>query len=76
MELVTEPHTFDEAENATKSASNFAKEFQLILWYLGISEANMEKGEMRVEVNISISKDKKNIRHKSGSKKFEFFQKR
>ncbi|MEK7088721.1 MAG: Asp-tRNA(Asn)/Glu-tRNA(Gln) amidotransferase subunit GatB [Patescibacteria group bacterium] len=61
MELVTEPHTFDEAENATKSASNFAKEFQLILWYLEVSEANMEKGEMRVEVNISISEDKNKL---------------
>ena len=59
MELVTEPHTFDDAEIATKITSNFAKEFQLILWYLGVSEANMEKGEMRVEANISVSEDKK-----------------
>jgi aspartyl-tRNA(Asn)/glutamyl-tRNA(Gln) amidotransferase subunit B len=50
MELVTEPviHTADEA-------MNFAKELQLLLQYLDVSNANMEKGEMRVEVNISVS---------------------
>lgn len=50
MELVTEP-VIHEAE----AASNFAKELQLLLTYLGIAEANMEKGEMRVEANISVS---------------------
>ena len=51
MELVTEPvmHTAEEAVN-------FAKELQLLLRYLGVSGANMEKGEMRVEANISVSK--------------------
>ena len=63
MELVTEPKTFDFgstkfAISPAKSASDFAKELQLILWYLGVSEANMEKGEMRVEANISISTEK------------------
>ncbi len=58
MELVTEAHTFDTAEETAKKATRFAKEFQLILWYLDVSEANMEKGEMRVEANISISPDK------------------
>lgn len=58
MELVTEPHTFETAEQAAKVAGNFAKEYQLILWYLGASEANMEKGEMRVEANVSVSPDK------------------
>lgn len=51
MELVTEPVIHD-AETAVR----FAKELQLLLQYLGIAEANMEKGEMRVEANISISK--------------------
>lgn len=60
MELVTEAHTFDNPEDAAKCASNFAKEYQLLLWYLGVSEANMEKGEMRVEANVSISPDKDN----------------
>ena len=50
MELVTEPVIHD-AETAMK----FAKELQLLLRYLGASDANMEKGEMRVEANISIS---------------------
>ena len=59
MELVTEAHTFENAEETAKKASKFAKEFQLILLYLGVSEANMEKGEMRVEANISISTDPK-----------------
>ncbi len=58
MELVTEAHTFENPEDAAKAASVFAKEYQLLLWYLGVSEANMEKGEMRVEANVSISPDK------------------
>ncbi len=59
MELVTEANTFEDNVVCAKAASNFAKEFQLILWYLGVSHANMEKGEMRVEANISISTDQK-----------------
>lgn len=58
MELVTEPNTFENDDEAAKSSSKFAKELQLILWYLGVSDANMEKGEMRVEANISVSDDK------------------
>jgi aspartyl-tRNA(Asn)/glutamyl-tRNA(Gln) amidotransferase subunit B len=52
MELVTEPviHT-------AKDAALFAKELQLLLQYLKAGDANMEKGEMRVEANISISPD-------------------
>ncbi|MDB5254224.1 MAG: gatB [Parcubacteria group bacterium] len=52
MELVTEPVIHD-----AETAGNFARELQLLLVTLGASHANMEKGEMRVEVNISISRD-------------------
>ncbi|XKT74473.1 MAG: Asp-tRNA(Asn)/Glu-tRNA(Gln) amidotransferase subunit GatB [Patescibacteria group bacterium UBA2163] len=52
MELVTEPVIHD-----AETASRFAQELQLLLRTLGVSDANMEKGEMRVEANISISKD-------------------
>jgi aspartyl-tRNA(Asn)/glutamyl-tRNA(Gln) amidotransferase subunit B len=58
MELVTEAHTFEDVELAAKTASNFAKEYQLVLQYIGASLANMEKGEMRVEANVSVSPDK------------------
>jgi aspartyl-tRNA(Asn)/glutamyl-tRNA(Gln) amidotransferase subunit B len=51
MELVTEPVIHDAA-----TAGAFSRELQLLLQTLGISEANMERGEMRIEANISISK--------------------
>ena len=49
MELVTEPDI-----TSAKHARMFAEELQLILRYLDVSEANMEKGQMRVEANISL----------------------
>ncbi len=57
-ELVTEAHTFESIDEAAKTGGAFGKEYQLLLQYLGASEANMEKGEMRVEANISISTNK------------------
>ena len=51
MELVTEP-----VLHSAKEAGDFARELQLLLRYLGIAEANMEKGEMRVEANISVQR--------------------
>ncbi len=50
MELVTEP-VIGSAEQAAK----FGRELQLLLTTLGIAEANMEKGEMRIEANVSVS---------------------
>jgi len=49
MELVTEPDIHTAAE-----AKQFGQEFQLVLRYLGVSTANMERGQMRVEANVSI----------------------
>lgn len=50
MELVTKPVIHD-AETAVR----FAKELQLLLRSLGAGLANLEKGEMRVEANISVA---------------------
>jgi len=61
MELVTEPHTFESADEAAEGAVKFAKELRLMLLYLGVAEANLEKGEMRLEPNISVTKDPKNL---------------
>jgi len=74
MELVTETHTFPSAEEAGLSASKFAKEFQLLLQYLGVSEANMEKGEMRVEANISTTDDEKKFGTKVEVKNLNSFK--
>lgn len=51
MELVTEPVIHSSAE-----VVKFGEELQLLLQYLGVAEANMEKGEMRLEVNISVQR--------------------
>jgi aspartyl-tRNA(Asn)/glutamyl-tRNA(Gln) amidotransferase subunit B len=63
MELVTEPVIHDAA-----TAVNFAKELQLLLRYSGAGEANMEKGEMRVEANISIASEEDTKAGKFGTK--------
>jgi aspartyl-tRNA(Asn)/glutamyl-tRNA(Gln) amidotransferase subunit B len=52
MELVTEPDI-----TTADQAVAFAQELQLILKYLDVSDADMEKGQMRVEANISIRPD-------------------
>jgi len=54
MEIPTKPDI-----TSAKEARRFAEELQLIVRYLNVAWANMEKGEMRVEANVSVSKDKK-----------------
>jgi len=49
IELVTEPIIKDAA-----TAKKFATEYQKILRSLDVSNADMEKGEMRCEANISV----------------------
>jgi len=63
MELVTKP-VIKSAEEALR----FAKELQLTLRYLGVSDADMEKGQMRVEANVSIRPKKLFSGKKLGTK--------
>lgn len=54
MELVTEPVIKD-----SKEAKKFCQKYQQILRYLEISNADMEKGEMRCEANVSVQEEGK-----------------
>src|SRR3989344_7341664 len=49
MELVTEPDITSAAE-----AKKFCQELQQLLRTIGVSDADMEKGQMRCEANISL----------------------
>ncbi|MFY9493422.1 MAG: Asp-tRNA(Asn)/Glu-tRNA(Gln) amidotransferase subunit GatB [Minisyncoccia bacterium] len=49
MELVTEPDIKNGAE-----AKEFGEELQLLFRYLDVSDADMEKGQLRIEANISL----------------------
>ena len=49
MEMVTEPVIKD-----AQTAKKFCQAYQQILRYLDISDADMEKGQMRCEANVSI----------------------
>jgi len=54
MEFVTEPDL-----GSTGEARKFAEELQLIFRYLEVSDADMEKGQMRFDVNVSLQEGSK-----------------
>jgi len=51
LEIITKPELSSGAE-----AAEFMRNLQAILRYLGISDADMEKGQMRCDANISVRK--------------------
>ncbi len=69
MELVTEPVIPD-----AQTAGKFARELQLLLRSLGASEANLEKGEMRIEANVSVSDEEKKFGTKVEVKNLNSFR--
>ncbi len=69
MELVTEP-----VIKTAKQAKKFAQLYQQILRYIKVSDADMEKGQMRVEANISLSSDDKKLGTKVEIKNINSFK--
>lgn len=56
VEIVSEPDVTSSAE-----AKAYCQELQTIFRYLGVSDADMEKGNMRCEANISLQEEGKFI---------------
>jgi len=56
VEIVTEPDFHD-----AKDVSEYLQKLRQIVRYLDVSNADMEKGEMRLEPNISLSLDPKKL---------------
>jgi aspartyl-tRNA(Asn)/glutamyl-tRNA(Gln) amidotransferase subunit B len=53
LEIVTEPDL-----NSADEAREFAVQLQRIVRYLGVGEANMQKGQLRFEPNINVAIEK------------------
>ena len=49
MEIVTEPDI-----RTAEQARRYAEELQMLLRAIGVSDADMERGQMRVEANVSL----------------------
>ena len=68
VEIVTEPD-FDNSDDVKV----FLEELQTIIRYLGVSDADMEKGTMRIEPNVSLIKlnllQLKNVKRVPGNPK-------
>ncbi len=50
VEIVSEPEI-----TSAKQAAEYGRKLRQLVRYLGFSQANMERGEMRLEANISLS---------------------
>lgn len=63
MELVTEPDI-----TSGEEASAFAQELRLLFRMLDVSDADMEKGQLRVEANISLRQNAKGHAYRQAGK--------
>ncbi len=52
VEIVTEPDI-----HSPEQAKEFLRQLRTIIRFLGVSDADMEKGSMRLEANVSLSSD-------------------
>jgi len=69
LEIVSEPELHSSAE-----AKAFAKELWLRMKYAGVSDVDLYHGNMRFDVNVSISKDSNKLGTRSETKNLNSFR--
>lgn len=69
LEIVSEPDIHTPAE-----AKAFARELNLLMRYSDVSDANLFYGNMRFDVNVSVSKDPKKLGTRSETKNLNSFK--
>lgn len=69
LEIVSEPEIYSPQE-----AKAYAKELYLLMRYADVSEANLFYGNMRFDVNVSVSKDPRKLGTRSETKNLNSFK--
>jgi aspartyl-tRNA(Asn)/glutamyl-tRNA(Gln) amidotransferase subunit B len=69
LEIVSEPEI-----NSAKEARAFAKELSLLVKYANVSDADMYHGNMRVDVNVSVSDDSQRLGTRTETKNLNSFK--
>ncbi len=69
LEIVSEPDIHNAAE-----AKAYAKELHLLMRYAGVSDADLYHGNMRFDVNVSVSKDPSKLGTRTETKNLNSFR--
>jgi len=69
LEIVSEPEIHSAAE-----AKAYARELYLLMKYAGVSDVDLYHGNMRFDVNVSVSKDPKNFGKRTETKNLNSFR--
>ena len=69
LEIVSEPEM-----NSAQEAKLYAKELYLAMRYAGVSDANLYYGNMRFDVNVSVSRDSKTLGTRTETKNLNSFR--
>lgn len=69
LEIVSEPDMHTAAE-----AKTYVKELYLLMKYVGVSDADLFHGNMRFDVNVSVSKDSGTLGTRSETKNLNSFR--
>jgi len=69
LEIVSEPELHSAAE-----AKTYARELYLLVRYAGVSDADMYHGNMRFDVNVSVSKNSNSLGTRTESKNLNSFR--